>query len=86
MEILPLGDRVVVEVAESPKHTSGGLILPDIARDNSTSGVVVAAGKDCQDVWAGDTVFFSEYVGTHFQVGLIDYLIMHEIDIVAVAE
>ena len=59
--IRPLGDRVVIEVAEAETKTASGIILADTAKEKPMKGVVVAVGpgefKDGQrspmDVKAG---------------------------------
>ncbi len=89
----PLGDRVVVEREESEQVTSGGIVLPDTAKDKPVRGVVIAVGdgrllKDGAraplQVKPGDRVVFSSYAGDEFKLGEEEYLLMREEDILAV--
>jgi chaperonin GroES len=91
----PLGDRVVVEREESETRTSGGILLPDSAKNKPARGTVVSVGdgKLCDDgkrkplqVKPGDRVLFTSYAGEQFKVGDQELLLMHEEDILAVIE
>ena len=92
--IRPLGDRVVIEVAEAETKTASGIILADTAKEKPMKGVVVAAGpgeyKDGNrvpmDVKVGDAVIYSKYAGTEVKVEGKDYLVVRQSDILAVAE
>ena len=92
--IRPLGDRVVIEVAEAETKTASGIILADTAKEKPMKGVVVAGGpgeyKDGNrvpmDVKVGDAVIYSKYAGTEVKVEGKDYLVVRQSDILAVAE
>ena len=43
--LIPLGDRVVVEREESEQRTSGGILLPESAKDKPARGTVVSVGE-----------------------------------------
>ena len=88
--LIPLGDRVVVEREE---RTSGGILLPDSAKDKPARGVVVSVGEGKLDdkgnrhplqVKPGDRVVFTSYAGEAFQVSEQELLLMREDDILAV--
>lgn len=92
MKIVPLGDRVVVKRAEAESKTSGGIVLPDSARDKPQRGEVMAVGdghvkkdgkKTPLTVKAGDRVIFSSYAGDEITVGDEEYLLLRESDILA---
>ena len=92
LKIVPLGDRVVVRRAEAESTTSGGIVLPDSARDKPQRGEVVAVGdghvkkdgkKTPLTVKAGDRVIFSSYAGDDITVGDDEYLLLRESDILA---
>jgi len=92
MKIVPLGDRVVVKRAEAESKTSGGIVLPDSARDKPQRGEVMAVGdghvkkdgkKTPLTVKAGDRVIFSSYAGDDITVGDEEYLLLRESDILA---
>ena len=92
--IRPLQDRILVKRIEAEEKTSGGIIIPDTAKEKPQEGEVVAAvgkGKRLDngnviepDVKAGDRVLFSKYGGTEVKVDGQDYLIMREDDILGV--
>ena len=91
--LIPLGDRVVVEREESEQTTSGGILLPDSAKDKPARGVVVSVGEGKLDdkgnrhplqVKPGDRVVFTSYAGESFQVAEQELLLMREDDILAV--
>lgn len=94
-KLQPLGDRVVVERAESEEVTAGGIVLPDSAKDKPARGKVVSIGdgRMLEDgsrakiqVKVGDRVLFSSYAGEEFKVGERELLLMSEDDILAVIE
>ena len=93
MKIKPLADRVVVEPAEAEEKTSGGIILPDTAKEKPQKGKIVAVGQGSTSdsgtlikltVKKGDTVLFGKYSGTEITIDGTEYLIMRESDILAV--
>jgi len=76
--LIPLGDRVVVEREQSEQKTSGGILLPDSAKDKPARGVIVSVGEGRLDskgvrnalqVKPGDRVVFTSYAGEPFKVG-----------------
>ena len=93
MKIEPLGDKVLVERLEAEEKTSGGIVLPDTAKEKPKEGKVIAVGEgkllengkraDFQ-VKKGDDVLFSSYAGTEITVDGEEYLVMPEEDIIAV--
>jgi chaperonin GroES len=93
--LIPLGDRVVVEREESEQKTSGGILLPDSAKDKPARGTVVSVGEGkCDDkgvrhqlqVKPGDRVIFTSYAGEAFKVGDEELLLMREDDILAILD
>ena len=95
IKLQPLGDRVVVEREEVEERTSGGIVLPDSAREKPARGKVVAVGdgrllddgsRSKLQVKAGDRVLFTSYAGDNIKVGEDEYLLMREDDILAVIE
>ena len=88
--LIPLGDRVVVEREESEQTTSGGILLPDSAKDKPARGVVVSIGdgvlldsgeRSNLQVKEGDRVLFTSYAGEEFKIGDEELLLMREDDI-----
>lgn len=91
--IKPLGERVVIEVAESDVKTASGIVLPDTAKEKPQKGTVVAVGsgklldngtRAAMEVKAGDNVLFSKYSGTEVKEGEKEYLVVRESDILAI--
>lgn len=89
----PLGERVVIKVAESDEKTAGGLYIPDTAKEKPQKGEVIAVGtgklldngtRAQMEVKAGDKILFSKYSGTEVKVDGEEYLIIRESDILAV--
>jgi chaperonin GroES len=95
IKLQPLGDRVVVQREESEEKTSGGILLPDTAKDKPARGSVVSVGngkllddgsRGKLQVKIGDRVIFSSYAGETFKVDDQELLLMREDDILAVIE
>ena len=90
MQFTPLHDRVLVRRIESDEKTSGGLIIPDNAKEKPSEGKVVAVGKGAKDdnggrvamdVKAGDKILFGKWSGTEVKIDGEDLLIMKESDV-----
>ena len=90
MALKPLHDRVLVRRVESDEKTSGGLIIPESAKEKPAEGVIVAAGegarKDSGELIAmsvseGDKILFGKWYGTEVTIHGEELLIMKESDI-----
>ncbi len=95
MAIQPLADRVLVKLLEHEEKTSGGIILPDTAKEKPQEGKVVAVGKGklledgtvkSLEVKVGDTVLFAKYSGSEIEHGSDEYMILREEEILAVKQ
>ena len=95
MHFRPLHDRVVVRRIEVEERTSGGVIIPDTAKEKPQEGEVVAVGPGARDdagqvvalsVQVGDRVLFGKWSGTEVRLDGKDLLIMKESDIHGVIE
>ena len=88
LKVKPLADRVLVKAADAEETTSGGIIIPDSAKEKPQKGTVVAVGPGKKDepttVKAGDSILYGKYSGTEISVDGEDYLIMRESDIFAI--
>ncbi|MDR0758413.1 MAG: co-chaperone GroES [Tannerella sp.] len=88
MKIKPLADRVLVKPATAEEKTSGGIIIPDSAKEKPLKGEVVAAGNGTKDeemvVKNGDKVLYGKYAGTEIEWDGETYLIMRQSDILAI--
>ena len=93
MLFTPLHDRVLVRLIESDEKTSGGLIIPDTAKEKPQEGEVVSVGpgaKDdagariAMDVKAGDKILFGKWSGTEITIDGEELMIMKESDILGI--
>ena len=93
MSFTPLHDRILVRRIEGDAKTSGGLIIPDTAKEKPQEGEIVAVGtgaKDedgeriAMDVKAGDRILFGKWSGTEIKLDGEDLMIMKEGDILGV--
>jgi len=82
----PLGDRVFVTYTEELDRTSGGIYVPDSAREKPQRGTVEASGPDVENLKVGDQVLFDKYSGTKIKIENDDCLILKEEDILGVFE
>ena len=92
-KIQPLGDKVLVKPNTSQETTSGGIVLPDTAKERPQEGTVIAVGpgrtldngeKVKIGVKDGDTVIYSKYGGTEVKLEGVEYLILDESSLLAV--
>jgi len=95
MKLRPLQDRVLVRRVEQEAKTSGGIIIPDTAKEKPTEGEVVAVGPGARDeqgrlqpldVRAGDRVLFGKWSGAEIKLDGEDLVIMKESDIMGVID
>ena len=95
MKFRPLQDRVVVRRIEAETKSSGGIIIPDTAKEKPQEGEVVAVGPGARDedgkhipmdVKAGDRILFGKWSGTEVKLDGEEFLIMKESDIMGVIE
>ena len=87
----PLGNRVVVEPIEGDEQvSSGGIFIPDTAKEKPQEGKVVAVGpgkmtdegkRVPMEIEVGDTVIYSKYGGTEYKEGDTEYLVLREDDV-----
>ena len=93
LNIRPLGDKVILQRVEAEETTSGGIVLPDSAKEKPKRGVVLAVGngrllddgtRSDMQVKKNDEVLFTSYAGTEIKVGSDEYMIMDESDILGI--
>jgi chaperonin GroES len=93
MKFRPLHDRVVLKRIQAEAKSSGGIIIPDTAKEKPQQGEVVAVGPGGRDeggklipidLKAGDRVLFGKWSGTEVKIDGIEYLIMKESDVMGV--
>ncbi len=95
MKIRPLADKVLVQRLEAETKTTGGIVLPDSAKEKPQRGKIVSVGegkllddgtRKKMQVKKGNIVLFTSYAGTEIKIDGKEYLIMDESDIMAVIE
>jgi len=95
MEIKPMNDRVLVLRVEEEQKTTGGIIIPDTAKEKPQEGKVIAVGSGkvgedgkrvAPEVKVGDRILFSKYAGTDIKVDGVEHIFMREDDILGVLE
>ncbi len=93
--IRPLGDKVIIKRVEAEEVTTGGIVLPDSAKEKPKRGLIKAIGdgklldsgeRSQLQVKKNDEVLFTSYAGTEVKVGGEEYIIMDESDILAVLD
>ena len=91
----PIGDKVIVKPKAEEEKTSGGIILPDTAKEKPHEGTVIAVGpgevlnngeRKPMAVKEGDNVIYSKYGGTEITVEGVEYMILDQDSIYAVKE
>lgn len=92
LKVRPLDDRIVVEPLEAQDKTSGGILLPDTAKEKPQRGRILAAGpgklRDTGErlslnVKVGDEVLYGKYSGSEVEVDGRELKILRESDILA---
>ena len=95
MKFRPLHDRVVVRRIEAEEKSTGGIIIPDTAKEKPSQGEVIAVGPGGRDesgklipidVSEGDRVLFGKWSGTEVKIDGEELLIMKESDIMGIIE
>jgi chaperonin GroES len=92
LRVRPLDDRVVVEPLEAEEKSTGGILLPDTAKQKPQRGRVLAVGpgklrdngeRSALSVQKGDEVLYGRYSGSDVEVDGREIKIMRESDILA---
>ena len=95
MKFRPLQDRVLLRRVDQEEKTTGGIIIPDTAKEKPMQGEVIAVGPGGRDesgalvpldVKKGDRVLFGKWSGTEVKIDGEDLLIMKESDVLGVIE
>jgi chaperonin GroES len=93
MKIRPLQDRLVVKRLAEEEKTTGGIIIPDSAKEKPVEGEVIAVGngktldngtKVPMDVKVGDKILFGKYSGTDIKIDGEEVLILREDEVLAI--
>ncbi len=93
VQFRPMDDRILIEPIEADERTTGGIILPDAAREKPQRGIVVAMGpgklldsgkRGEMCVSMGDELFYGKYSGTEIEFGKDTYVVLRESDVLAI--
>ncbi len=93
--IKPLADKIVIKVIDDVEKTSGGIFIPDSAKEKPQKGEVIAVGpgkftdngtREEMDVKTGDKVLFAKYSGTDVKIDEVEYKILSVKDVLAIIE
>ena len=95
MKFRPLHDRILVKRLDKEETTTGGIIIPDTAKEKPQEAEVVAVGNGKRledgtvqplDVKTGDRILFGKYAGSEIKVDGEEHLILREDEILGVIE
>lgn len=91
-KLRPLHNNVLVKKLEEPSKTTGGLYIPDTAKQETQTGIIMATGTGIRNqngeliplsVKIGDTIFFGKYAGTKADD---KFVVIKEEDILGIIE
>ncbi len=95
MKLRPLDDRIVIKQSDAEEKTTGGIILPDTAKEKPQIGKVVAAGPgklldngklSKMSVKKNDKVIYAKYMGNEVEIDREKYVILQESDVLGIVE
>lgn len=95
MSIKPLYDKIVIKVIDDTQQTSGGIFIPDSAKEKPQKGEVIAVGegkildngsREPMDVKTGNIVLFAKYSGSDVKVDNETFKILSVKDVLGVIE
>ena len=95
MKLKPLDDRIVIKQSEAEDKTSGGIILPDTAKEKPQIGKVVAVGpgkilddgrRAKMSIKLKDEVIYARYMGNDIEIDRQKYVILRESDVLGIIE
>ena len=90
MKIHPLGDRILIKRLEEEEQVSGGIIIPDTAKEKPQEAEVVAVGpgrrgddgdRIAMDVQPGQKILVGKYAGNEIEVDGEEYVLLSEDDV-----
>jgi len=95
MKLRPLDDGIVIKQSQANEKTSGGIYLPDVAKEKPQTGKAVAVGpgkildngkRQAMTVKKNDTVIYPKYIGSDIEIDGEKYVILKESDILGIEE
>ncbi|MFN5540038.1 MAG: co-chaperone GroES [Candidatus Melainabacteria bacterium] len=94
-KLVPVEDRIVVEKHEPEEKTSGGILIPDSAKEKPQQALVIAVGPGKRDdkgnlipvdIKVGEKILYPKYSGTEIKLDGNEYLILRATDVLAKVE
>jgi chaperonin GroES len=91
----PLGDRIIVKAVTAEERTSGGIVLPDTAKEKPQQAEVLAVGPGkvldngkvaAMDVKVGDRVYYGKYSGTEVKLNGEELVVLRQDDVLGIVE
>ena len=95
MKLRPLDDRVVIKQLDAEEKTTGGIILPDTAKEKPQMGTIIAVGpgktldngkRGKMSVKKKNKVVYGKYIGSEIEIDREKYVILRESDILGIIE
>ncbi len=95
MKLKPLDDRIVIKQSEAEEKTTGGIILPDTAKEKPQIGKIIAIGpgklldngkRSKMSVKKKDEVIYAKYLGNEIEIDGEKYVILRESDLLGIVE
>jgi chaperonin GroES len=95
MKLRPLDDRVVIKQSDAEEKTTGGIILPDTAKEKPQIGKIIATGpgklldngkRGKMSVKKNDKVIYAKYIGSEVEIDKGKYVVLRESDILGIIE
>ena len=95
MKLRPLDDRIIIKQSEAEEKTSGGIILPDSAKEKPQIGKIIAVGPGAllddgkrakMSVKKNDKVLYAKYMGSDVEIDNEKYVIIKESDVLGIIE
>ena len=95
MKLKPLDDRIVIKQSDAEEKTSGGIILPETAKEKPQIGRIVATGpgklldngkRNKMSVKKNDEVIYAKYMGSEVEIDGEKFVVLHETDVLGIVE
>lgn len=81
VKFTPIGDRVILEPLEITRESAGGLIVPDMGKEKSLRGKVLAVGPKCEQCKVDDIVYYPKFGAYTVDLDTDEYLVIREVEI-----
>ena len=95
MKLRPLDDRIVIKQSDAEEKTTGGIILPSIAKEKPQTGKIIATGpgnildsgkRSKMSVKKNDKVIYAKYIGSEVEINGKKFVVLRESDILGIIE